>query len=68
MLEHSASFQEGIKHRKQIEELWDSDPYPKGTNWKQNQAKYSLRPNCDPRETSIILFPGQGCIFLNFQM
>ncbi|KAJ8302799.1 hypothetical protein KUTeg_019195 [Tegillarca granosa] len=28
--------------------------------WKQYQAKYSFRPNKDPTETSIILFPGQG--------
>ena len=48
---------------KRIEDVWDSAPYPKNSNWKQSQAKFSSRPTRDPRETSIILFPGQGKIF-----
>ena len=48
------------QHPKRIEDVWDSAPYPKNSNWKQSQAKFSVRPRCDPRETSVILFPGQG--------
>lgn len=39
-------------------------PYPKNSNLRQSQAKFSYRPVCDPRQTSIILFPGQGTQFV----
>jgi len=45
---------------KRIEDVWDSAPYPKNSNPKQSQAKFSSRPSRNPRETSVILFPGQG--------
>lgn len=63
LLENAASFREATSHNKlkeRIEDIWNSDPYPKNSNWKQSQAKHSIRPHCDPRGTSIILFPGQG--------
>lgn len=41
------------------EDNWISSPYPKGTNVR-DQSKLAFRPNIDPRETSILLFPGQG--------
>lgn len=65
MLENAASFRDAVPRnmpKERMEDVWNSDPYPKGSNWKQSQAKYSKRPGCDPRETSIILFPGQGSI------
>lgn len=45
------------------EDMWITSPYPKGayTNFQQSQALKSLRPpNINPRDTSIILFPGLG--------
>jgi hypothetical protein len=59
LLENAASFQES-KRASKMEDIWDSGPYPKNSNWQQSQAKHSQRPTCDPRDTSIILFPGQG--------
>lgn len=38
---------------------WATPLYPK-SNFYSEQAKFSYRPKVDPRETSIILFPGQG--------
>lgn len=71
LLENAASFKERIPAsttKEQMEDIWNSDPYPKNSNWKQSQAKHSKRPACDPRDTSILLFPGQGNICpLNFQ-
>lgn len=63
LLENAASFQERIdrKSQKRMEDVWNSAPYPKSSNWKQSQANNSIRPVCDPRDTTIILFPGQGC-------
>ena len=63
LLENAASFREATSHNKikeRVEDIWNSDPYPKNSNWKQSQAKHSIRPHRDPRGTSIILFPGQG--------
>lgn len=61
LLENAASFKE-VSHEKPktVEDIWNSGPYPKGSVWKQSQAKHSVRPSCDPSQTSIILFPGQG--------
>jgi [acyl-carrier-protein] S-malonyltransferase len=30
----------------------------------QNQSEYAFRPQTDPRDTSILLFPGQGAQFV----
>jgi hypothetical protein len=63
LLENAASFREAKSHNKpkeRVEDIWNSNPYPKISNWKQSQAKHSIRPYRDPRGTSIILFPGQG--------
>lgn len=35
--------------------LWSTDPY---SGFSRDQSKMSRRPKKDPRETSIILFPG----------
>ncbi|XP_064078375.1 probable malonyl-CoA-acyl carrier protein transacylase, mitochondrial isoform X1 [Macrobrachium nipponense] len=42
------------------DDIWSDGPYPTKSNYRQSQAKFSVRPNIDPKETSIILFPGQG--------
>ncbi|KAG8230313.1 hypothetical protein J437_LFUL000583 [Ladona fulva] len=40
------------------EEIWATTVYPKSE--RRIQARNRLAPRVDPRETSIILFPGQG--------
>lgn len=42
------------------DDVWTKGPYPHQSKYSQSQAKHSKRPDIDPRETSIILFPGQG--------
>lgn len=40
---------------------WSTSPYPDGAVFRnRDQSKKSKRPKQDPRETSIMLFPGQG--------
>lgn len=39
---------------------WSTSPYPKGVVNRRLQYSHALRPNVDPRETSLILFPGEG--------
>ncbi|XP_050538426.1 probable malonyl-CoA-acyl carrier protein transacylase, mitochondrial isoform X2 [Daktulosphaira vitifoliae] len=46
---------------------WATSPYPKGSyipHKNQSQAQHALRPKVDPKETSILLFPGQGTQFV----
>lgn len=43
--------------------LWSTSPYPKGIN-RRIQSRHSLRPKVDPSETSLILFPGEGCQYV----
>lgn len=43
--------------------LWSTSPYPKGVN-PRLQSRHSLRPKVDPSETSLILFPGEGCQYV----
>lgn len=58
LLEDAASFQD-IKPATPEDE-WSTLPYPEGTALKRDQGAKAIRPNVDPRETSIVLFPGQG--------
>lgn len=46
--------------------VWSTTPYPKGAilNSTRDQSKKSKRSGKDPRETSIILFPGQGAQYV----
>ena len=64
LLKNAATFSDAGKGRrgvaKQMEDVWDSSPYPKNTNPKNSQDKFSVRPKRNPADTSIILFPGQG--------
>lgn len=46
------------------EDLWSTMPYPPGANIRQSQAAKSIRPKIDPKETSIIVFPGQGAQYV----
>ena len=46
------------------ENAWATSPYPEGAVLKRDQSRQSKRPKTDPRETSIILFPGQGTQFV----
>lgn len=43
-------------------DFWSTSDYPQGAvlNRRRDQSKKSRRPLRDPRDTSIILFPGQG--------
>uniref|UniRef100_A0A336LY83 [acyl-carrier-protein] S-malonyltransferase n=1 Tax=Culicoides sonorensis TaxID=179676 RepID=A0A336LY83_CULSO len=59
LLENSVTFPE--RKQKQPLQEWSTLPYPEGTVFnKRDQGAKALRPKVDPRETSIILFPGQG--------
>lgn len=46
------------------EYVWSTSPYPEGTVLKRDQSRHFRRPNVDPRETSLVLFPGQGSQFV----
>lgn len=61
LLNDAASF-EDVK-TEDPEQMWSTLPYAQGTKIR-NQAVYSFRPKKDPRETSIIMFPGQGQQFV----
>ena len=41
LLENAASFQES-KRASNMEDIWDSGPYPKNSNWQQSQAKQPI--------------------------
>lgn len=44
-------------------EEWSTMPYPNGAVYR-DQSRKSKRSRKDPKETSIILFPGQGEAFI----
>jgi [acyl-carrier-protein] S-malonyltransferase len=46
------------------ENIWSTSPYPEGVLLKRDQSRHFRKPNIDPRETSVILFPGQGTQFV----
>ncbi|XP_063701433.1 probable malonyl-CoA-acyl carrier protein transacylase, mitochondrial [Culicoides brevitarsis] len=53
------------RRQKQPLKEWSTLPYPEGTVFqRRDQGLKVLRPNINPRETSIILFPGQGSQFV----
>lgn len=62
LLENSATF-EDIKPA-QENDKWATMPYAEGSFIKRDQRSKSLRPKIDPKETSIILFPGQGAQYV----
>ncbi|XP_058057515.1 probable malonyl-CoA-acyl carrier protein transacylase, mitochondrial [Anopheles bellator] len=58
LLEHAASFED--LDRRSEESDWATLPYVAGTYISRDQSKKAVRPTIDPRETNIIVFPGQG--------
>lgn len=42
------------------EHVWSTSPYPEGVLLKRDQSRHFAKPKVDPRETSLVLFPGQG--------
>lgn len=65
LLDNSASYEDS-KKTESPEDSWATLPYSHidSNAMKRNQADKSFRPKIDPRETSIILFPGQGSQFV----
>lgn len=62
LLENAASFEDA---KPQVpEDEWATLPYPEGAKINRDQSAKALRPSLDPRETSIICFPGQGNQFV----
>lgn len=62
LLENAATFED--LHRETPDNDWATLPYPEGTHLKRDQSKKAMRPKVDPKETSIILFPGQGAQYV----
>ncbi|XP_055538793.1 probable malonyl-CoA-acyl carrier protein transacylase, mitochondrial [Wyeomyia smithii] len=62
LLNNAATFDNIRSHSEQ--DSWATLPYVEGTHFHRNQAMKSARPKIDPRETSIILFPGQGAQYV----
>lgn len=58
LLDHSATYDD-LKNNSP-ENDWSTLPYPEGSTVRHEQFNVSERPKIDPREMSIILFPGQG--------
>lgn len=57
----------GVEEKKSENDYeFSTSPYPEGTVFTKNrdQGRKSFRPKIDPRETSIILFPGQGAQYV----
>lgn len=62
LLDNSATY-EDLKNNSP-ETDWSTLPYPEGSNVRHEDFKSSERPKQDPRDTSIILFPGQGAHYV----
>lgn len=58
LLENSATYDD-LKDNKP-ENDWSTLPYPEGSTVPHEQFEVADRPKTDPREMSIVLFPGQG--------
>ena len=63
LLEKSTEF-EAIDNPVTVANDFSSAPYPSHSALSQDLARYSHRPQTDPRDTSVILFPGQGSQFI----
>jgi [acyl-carrier-protein] S-malonyltransferase len=62
LLDDSASFQD-VNVQNQ-EQQWATLPYMQGTKIRKQGDYFVEKPKKDPRESSIILFPGQGTQFV----
>lgn len=58
LLDNSATF-EDLKNDSPDND-WSTLPYPEGSVIRNEKYNESERPKQDPRDVSIILFPGQG--------
>ena len=61
LLEGAATFQD--QRSEDTDNQWATTPYPEG-GVPRSQAAYALRPKTNPRETSVLLFPGEGSQFV----
>lgn len=57
LLDESASFEDAKPEN--VEQQWATLPYPQGTKTRK-QGDFYKNPKTDARDTTIILFPGQG--------
>ncbi|XP_044269329.1 probable malonyl-CoA-acyl carrier protein transacylase, mitochondrial [Tribolium madens] len=62
LLDESATF-EDLRPQTQ-EQQWATLPYPQGTKIRKQGESFIEKPKHDPRESTIILFPGQGSQFV----
>ncbi|EFA00362.1 probable malonyl-CoA-acyl carrier protein transacylase, mitochondrial [Tribolium castaneum] len=62
LLDESATFED--LHPQTQEQQWATLPYPQGTKIRKQGVSFIEKPKYDPRESSIILFPGQGSQFV----
>lgn len=62
LLDNSATFDD--LRSDAIEAEWATLPYPEGTSLRRDQSQKAFRPKIDPKETSVILFPGQGAQYV----
>lgn len=63
LLDNAATF-EDLNQEPTPDNDWSTLPYPEGTHLRRDQSKKAQRPKTDPKETSIILFPGQGAQYV----
>lgn len=45
-------------------DTWSTLPYAEGTIFRRDQSKKAYRPKINPKDTSIILFPGHGAHYV----
>lgn len=62
LLDNAASFDD-VRPSTEADE-WATLPYIEGTHISRNQASKRVNPSVDPKDTSIILFPGQGAQYV----
>lgn len=62
LLDDAASFEDA--NTKNPEQQWATLPYPQGTKIRKQGEMFYSKDKRDPREVSIILFPGQGSQFV----
>ncbi|EDS30220.1 malonyl CoA-acyl carrier protein transacylase [Culex quinquefasciatus] len=62
LLDNAATFEDAKPRSEQ--DTWATLPYVDGTFMGRDQSLKSSRPRIDLRETSIILFPGQGAQYV----
>uniref|UniRef100_A0A182IWV3 [acyl-carrier-protein] S-malonyltransferase n=1 Tax=Anopheles atroparvus TaxID=41427 RepID=A0A182IWV3_ANOAO len=64
LLENAATFEDIKSSDANDANDWATLPYVAGTYITRDQSKKAARPKIDPRETNVILFPGQGAQYV----